>query len=86
MVPWDPGTLKPLFDQLIPTIENLTVAQITGRAVKAKLPKAVQAEIEKDARWSDPARKAVAVSAPQVAAKWLNKTGISSENQAGRVF
>ena len=86
VVPWDQSTLKPLFDQLIPTLENLTVAQITSRAAKARLPKDVLAEVEKDARWAEPARKAVAISAPQVAAKWLNKSGISAENQAELVL
>jgi len=85
-VPWDQQTLKPLFDQLIPTVEQLTVNQITTRANKARLPKEVLLEIEKDARWTAPAKKALELSAPQVAAKWLNKSGISAENQAELVL
>ena len=38
-------------------------------------------EIETDAKWSTPAKKALEIAGPQVAAKWLNKTGISAENQ-----
>ena len=80
-VPWDQATLKPLFDQLIPTIEELTVDQMTSRAEKAKLSPEMVKEIGKDARWSSPSRKAVEIAAPQVAAKWMNKAGISAENQ-----
>jgi len=80
-VPWDHQTLKPLFDQLLPTIEDLNVQQLTSRAEKAKLPAEVVKEIGKDARWNSTSRKAVEIAAPQVAAKWLNKAGISAENQ-----
>ena len=78
---WEPGTLEPLFKQLIPTLEAATTAQIAGRAVKARLPRALVAEIEKDAAWNAPAKKAIEIAAPQVAAKWLNKSGISADNQ-----
>ena len=80
-VPWEAGTLKPLFDQLLPTVEALTVAQLTTRATKARLPSPVVAEIGKDAAWPSPARKALEVSSPRVAAKWLNRTGLSAEHQ-----
>ena len=80
-VPWDQQTLKPLFDQLLPTIEDLTVHQLTNRAEQAKLPGELVKEIGKDARWSPVSRKAVEIASPQVAAKWLNKAGISAENQ-----
>ena len=73
--------LKPLFDQLLPTIEALTVTQLASKAEKGRLPGDLVNEIEKDAKWSTPAKKALELSAPQVAAKFLNKTGISSENQ-----
>ena len=73
--------MKPLFDQLIPTVEELHVDQLTGMAEEAKLPGEIVKEIGRDARWPGPARKAIEISAPQVAAKWLNKSGISAENQ-----
>lgn len=81
-VPWDAETLRPLFEQLIPSAEQFAVAQLTGKAAKADLPPAVLREIEKDARWSPPTKAALTLSGPQVAAKWLNKTGVSAENQA----
>ena len=81
-LPWDAKMLAPLFEQLVPTIEELTVNQIASRAAKARIPADIIREIEVDAKWSKPAKKAIELSAPQVAAKWLNKTGISAENQA----
>jgi hypothetical protein len=81
-VPWEPQTLKPIFDQLLPTVEQLTVNQVTSRAHKAKLPVELVEEIEHDAKWNGAAKKALEISCPQVAAKWLNKSGISAENQA----
>ena len=78
---WQPEMLKPLFEQLIPTVETMTVAQVTSRAEKARLPGALVKEIEENAAWNEAARKALELAGPQVAAKWMNKTGISAENQ-----
>src|SRR5436309_8856098 len=50
-VPWDAQTLKPLFDQLIPTVEDLHVDHLTGMAEEAKLPGEIVKEIGRDARW-----------------------------------
>lgn len=85
-IPWEAQSLKPLFDQLIPTVETLTVHTLTHRAEKAKLPTELVKEIGRDAAWNAPARKAVELTAPQVAAKWLNKAGLSAENQAELVL
>lgn len=85
-VPWDSKQLAPLFDQLIPAVEALAVTQLTGKALKAKLPRELVADIEKDGRWNEPAKKALAVAGPQLAAKYLNKTGVSAENQPEIVF
>lgn len=80
-MPWDAGMLKPLFDQIIPTAERLSIKQITSLAEKAKLPGEIIHEIEKDAAWNECAKTALQISAPQVAAKWLNKSGVSAEHQ-----
>ncbi len=80
-IPWEATQLRPLFDQLLPAVEALTVRQVVDRAEKAKLPAAVVREVEKDCAWNEASKKALAVSTPQVAAKWLNKSGISAENQ-----
>ena len=76
-----PETLRPIFEQLVPACEQLDVQTITRLAAEADLPKEVLKEVEKDARWTPPTKTALLLSAPQVAAKWLNKSGISSENQ-----
>jgi hypothetical protein len=80
-MPWDSATLKPLFDQLIPTLETIAVGQLTSRATKARLPGEVVKEIERDAKFAPPAKKALEIAAPRVAAKWMNRTGISAEHQ-----
>ena len=83
---WDAKMLAPLFEQLIPTVEDLTVHQVAVRAAKCRLPPDIVREIEAEAKWSAPARKALELSAPQVAARLLNKTGISAENQPEVIF
>ena len=73
--------LKPLFDQLIPTVEKLTVHQISEKAVKARLPGELIHEIERDAAWNPVARNALQTGVPQLTAKYLNKTGVSADYQ-----
>ena len=65
--------LQPLFEQLLPAVEGLTVEQITSRAAKARLPAEIVKEIETEAKWSKPAKKALKIAGPQAAAKWLNR-------------
>ena len=67
-------------------VEAVTVQQIATRAARARLPGELIKEIEADAKWSAPARKALEISAPQLSAKWLNKFGVSAENQPEIVF
>ncbi len=85
-VPWDAATLKPLFEQLLPSVEQMTITRLTGRAAKGGLPGDVLKAIEDDARWSQPTKTALLLSGPQVTAKWLNKSGLSAENQPEVVF
>jgi hypothetical protein len=73
--------LSPLIEQLVPTIEAVSIKQITSRAEKAHLPGMVIEDMQKEAAWNPAAKKAIEISAPQVAAKWMNKTGISAEHQ-----
>lgn len=80
-LPWESKLLEPLFAQLLPTLETMSVNQVTGKAAKAKLPGDLVVEIERDAHWPEPAKKALQLAGPQVAAKWLNWVGISAENQ-----
>jgi hypothetical protein len=80
-VPWDAGTLAPLFRQLIPTVEKAMVSSVIGKCEKAGFPGVVIEKLEKDAAWPEAAKQALAIAGPQVTAKWMNKTGISAENQ-----
>jgi hypothetical protein len=80
-MPWDPAALKPIFDQLIPAAEDLSVKQITSRAEKARLPADLLREIESDSKWPALAKKGLEMSAPKVTAKLLNMTGVSAEHQ-----
>jgi hypothetical protein len=32
VVPWDPGTLRPIFDQLVPAAEKFMVSRVMGKA------------------------------------------------------
>lgn len=80
-VPWDAATLDPIFRQLLPTIELSLATSLTSRAQKAKLPGELVTEIRKDAAWPAPTKRAVEIAAPRVAAKWLNRSGLSAEYQ-----
>lgn len=80
-VPWDTSVLAPLFEEIVPAVEQEAVASLTNRAAKAQLPAPLLKQIEKDAHWSTAAKKSLTVTGPQVAAKWLNKLGVSAENQ-----
>ncbi len=79
-LPWRKETLKPIFDQLIPCLEELAVTHVSTEAAKLPIPGEMVKEIEADAAWPKPAKEALLFSAPELAAKYLNKTGISAEN------
>ena len=79
-VPWDDKILKPIFVELIPTIEAHCMTSLQDAAAQARLPEVVQADITREAAWPESSRKLLLIACPQLAAKYLNKTGISSEN------
>jgi hypothetical protein len=80
-VPWEPDLLKPIFDQLIPAAEQGLILQLASKAEKARLPGDLVRDIQQDAAWPAVAKKGLEMSAPRVAAKVLNATGISSQHQ-----
>lgn len=80
-VPWVASKLGPLFRRLISTAEKVLSYQITSRARKASLPSGLVKEIEIEAKWSDMSKEALQEALPELAAKYLNKTGISAEYQ-----
>jgi hypothetical protein len=77
--------LKPALQELIPLLEELDVAGITEKCQQANLPKDLVKEISRDAHWPAVGKKNVELGGAEVAAKWLNKIGISSTNK-GEVF
>ena len=86
VVPWDASTVQPIVEQFLPAAEQLMVNQIAGKAAKARLPGEIIKEIQKDAQWPEPARKALNLNTANLAAKWLNKFNVSAEYQAEAAF
>ncbi|HEV2391071.1 MAG TPA: hypothetical protein VG146_01775 [Verrucomicrobiae bacterium] len=78
-VPWDPEELKPICEQLIPALEEGMALQVSSRAEKARLPGEIVQEIQDSAKWPTVGKRGLEISAPRVAAKLLNATGISPE-------
>jgi hypothetical protein len=80
-VPWQADTFAELARELVPELEAQAVASITRRAAKAGLSKDFLKEIEHDCRWGEATKKALVIALPQLVAKWLNRSGVSSEWQ-----
>lgn len=80
-LPWQANMLRPLLEQLIPALEASDVAKLKGELAELRLPPPLLKQIADDAAWPVASKKALEVSAPEVGAKWLNKAGISAENQ-----
>lgn len=70
--------LQPLVAQLIPVAEGLDVESLKKLAAEVS-PEAVALVAEK-APWNPMAKKTIETSAPEVFAKYMNRTGISAEN------
>lgn len=79
-VPWDPGLVKPIFEQLIPACEKYAQGRLVAKAGKLAAPPELIREIERDAAWPAPAKAALVSAGPICAAKWLNQSGIGAEN------
>ena len=73
--------LRPVFAELIPVAEEIGIESLKGKAEKAALPGPIVKEIVKEAEWNDVSKKALELSAPEVCAKLLNRTGVSAEHK-----
>jgi hypothetical protein len=82
VAPWEAEMLRPVFEELIPIAEEVTIHQLTAKAAKARLSGDLIKEIESDAKWNPVARKGLELSAPEVTAEVLNDLGIDSKNKA----
>ena len=80
-VPWQPETLTGLVDDLIEAAEESRVDFYIGRCAEAGLTQKLCKEIEADARFPKTATALLKHSIPRLAAKWLNRAGISAEWQ-----
>lgn len=78
-VAWDQDALRPLCEQLIEAAEEGRIAAFVARCAEAGLTQRLVKEIEADAKWPKPAKVILARSLPRLAAKWLNRTGVSAE-------
>jgi hypothetical protein len=79
LVPWTAEAVQPVVDQFLPAAETMMVNQIARKAVRARLPQEIVAEIKKDAAWPADARRALQSTGGALGAKYLNKLGISAE-------
>lgn len=80
-LPWDATLLAPVVGEILAALEAVSVRQLKERAAKVPdAPAGFVATVEKDAEWNTAAKTALGSAVPQVAAKWLNKSGVSAEN------
>jgi hypothetical protein len=80
-VAWQPETLSGLVDELIEAAEEGRVESYLRKCTEAGLTGKLAKEIEVDARFPKSAKALLKLAIPRLAAKWLNKTGISAEYQ-----
>jgi len=81
IVPWRADLLKPVTDQAIDALEESRVKKFCDGAREAKIPEAVVKQIGRDAAYPSDSKAMMKLATPEVAAKYLNKLGISADNQ-----
>lgn len=80
-MPWEPDALQGLIGELLDAAEEGRVQSFLVRCEQEGLTGKLVKEIEKDAHFPKTAKIILKQSLPRLAAKWLNKAGISAENQ-----
>lgn len=70
--------LKEFTDELVDSAEAKRVEKFTAKAKEAGLPEKVVIEVRADSHYGS-GKKTVKLALPRVGAKWLTKSGISSE-------
>jgi len=81
LVPWEPDALSDLVSELLDAAEENRVGNFVGRLQEAGLMPKLITQIEKDSHFPKLAKVMLKRSLPRLAAKWLNKAGISAEHQ-----
>ena len=80
-IPWEPELITDLLSELIDAAEENRVAQYAAMCKGANLLPKLCKEIEGDAYFPKMAKKVLSRCLPRLAAKYLNKTGVSAEFQ-----
>jgi hypothetical protein len=80
-VPWQAETLTGLVDELVEAAEENRVGNFIGKCAEAGLTPKLCKEIEADAHFPKMAKTLLKHSIPRLAAKWLNRAGLSAEWQ-----
>ena len=70
-----------LVDELVEAAEQNRVGSYIARCAEAGLTEKLSKEIAKDAHFPPVAKALLKSSIPRLAAKWLNRTGLSAEWQ-----
>jgi hypothetical protein len=79
VIPWDPATLRPLFEELIEGAEEGRVEKLRAMAIKGGLPDKLVTEVARDAKYSPVVKRTMVLTAPNVTAKAFNRIGISGK-------
>ncbi len=79
VVPWDPATLRPLFEELIEGAEESRVQKFRNMATEGGLPDKLVQEIARDAKYPPMAKRTMSITAPNVTAKAFNRIGLSGK-------
>lgn len=81
VVPWQAEELKEFTDELINAVEDSRVEKFLKLARDGKVPEKVCRQIGADSHYPAGSKRGLSLSIPRIAAKWLNKFGISAANK-----
>jgi len=79
VIPWNPDTLRPLFEELVDAAEEGRVEKFRTVAAQGGLPEGLVKEIAGDAKYSPVMKRTICSTAPNVMAKTMNRLGVSGE-------
>lgn len=80
-IPWKPELLTSLIEELLKAAEEFRVDSFVGKCEEAGITGKLLEEIERDAHFPKAAKILLKESLPRLAAKWLNRSGVSAEYQ-----
>lgn len=80
-VPWVAADIAEAFDEIVELSEAKRIADFVAIAREANMPPKFIAQVEKDSGYPVKSKAALKLRLAECAAKWLNKTGVSSKNK-----